>query len=196
MAALSLAMLCMAYLATGTVAAQTGQASDPATVVTAFIAAFNAQDLPATLAFLDPNFQYVSVPGSALPTNEGKGLGKGEFPGPLPFQQVTQSNIHPIDATNVEMDLLFSGGQIPVLPHPFRLHATFTVINGLITRLQDRLSDQTAQDLAALGSAPAAPAQLPNTGESDSSHGEWLLLLGVVCVLAGASAWRLSLSRR
>lgn len=196
MAALSLAMLGMAYLAPGTVAAQTGQASDPAAVVTAFNAAVSAQDLPAALAFLDPNFQYVSGPGSALPTNMGRGLGKGEFPGPPPTQQVTQSNIHPIDATTVEMDLMFNGGQIPVLPHPFRLHATFTVVNGLITRLQDRLSEQTAQDLAALGPAPAAPAQLPKTSESDSIHGVWLLLLGLVCALAGASAWRFSLSRR
>ena len=37
-------------------AAQTGQASDPVAVVTAFDAAVSAQDLPAALALLDPNF--------------------------------------------------------------------------------------------------------------------------------------------
>lgn len=118
---------------------------DPVTVVSAFNAAVSAQDLPAALALLDDTFQYVNGPGSALPTSRKK----GEFPGQPPFQQVTQSNVQLIDPTTVEMDLIFNGGPIPVLPHPFLLHTTFTVKNGLITRLQDRLSRQTAQDLAA-----------------------------------------------
>ena len=129
-----------------TAAAQTSQANDPVAVVTAFNEALNRQDLTAALALLDDNFLYVSGPGSVFPTNRKK----GEFPGQPPFQQITQSNIRPIDASTVEMELTFSGGPIPKLPHPFMLHATFTVNNGLITRLQDRLFDQTAQDLAAL----------------------------------------------
>ena len=84
------------------------------------------------------------------------------------------------------MDLTFSGGPIPKLPYPFLLHSTFTVKNGLITRLQNQLSPQKAQDLAALGPPPAAPTQLPKTGESDSSAMIWLLPLGGVCVLVGA----------
>jgi hypothetical protein len=169
-------------------AAQTGQTSDAVVVVTAFNAAVSAQDLTGALALLDDNFQYVSGPGSALPTN----LKKGEFPKGPPFQQVDQSNIHLIDATTVEMDLTFSGDPIPVLPHPFLLHATFTVKNGLITRLQDRLSPQTAQDLAAL---TPLPAQLPKTSEGDSHIVSWLLALGVVCALVGAlvrRAWLLA----
>lgn len=162
-----------------TVAAQTSQANDPAAVVTAFNEALSRQDLTAALALLDDTFQYVSGPGSALPTTRGK----GEFPGQPPFQQIAQSNIHPIDANTVEMDLTFSGGPIPKLPHPFMLHGTFTVQNGLITRLQDKLSDQTAQDLAALGSPPAAV--LPKTGENDSGALNWLFALGVLCALAG-----------
>ncbi len=74
------------------------------------------------------------------------------------------------------------------------LHATFTVINGLITRLQDRLSAQTVQDLAALAPPPGAPRQLPQTGASDSRAMTWLLTLGVVCALVGAvirRAWLL-----
>jgi hypothetical protein len=168
-------------------AAQTGQASDPVAVVTAFNAAVSAQDLTGALALLDDNFLYVSGPGSALPTN----LKKGEFPKGPPFQQVDQSNIQLIDATTVEMDLTFSGDPIPVLPHPFMLHATFTVKNGLITRLQARLSPQTAQDLAAL---TPPPAQLPKTSEGDSHTVSWLLALGVVCALVGAlvrRAWLL-----
>ena len=172
--------------------AQTGQASDPAAVVTAFNAAVSAQDINGALALLDPNFMYVSGPGSALPTN----LKKGEFPGKPPFQQVKQSNIHPIDATMVEMDLEFIGAPIPTLPHPFLLHATFTVVNGLITRLHDQLSPQTAQDLAALPPPPGAPAQLPKTGESDSHAVLWLLALGILCTLTGAIARRAWLLQR
>jgi hypothetical protein len=168
-----------------TAAAQTNQPNDPVAVVTAFNAAVSRQDRTAALVLLDDDFLYVSGPGSALPRN----LKKGEFPVGPPFQQVAQSNIHLIDATTVEMDLTFSGGPIPSLPHPFVLHATFTVKNGLITRLQDRLSDQTAQDLAALGPAPGALGQLPKTGESDAGAVTWLLALGVLCVLAGAIVW-------
>jgi hypothetical protein len=177
--ALAPALMVVVLIAvTPVAAAQTSQANDPVAVVTAFNAAVSAQDLTGALALLDPDFLYVSGPGSALPTN----LKKGEFPKGPPFQQVDQSNIHLIDATTVEMDLTFSGDPIPVLPHPFMLHATFTVNNGLITRLQDRLSPQTTQDLAAL--APP-PAQLPKTGEGDSHIVSWLLALGILCALAG-----------
>lgn len=188
---LALATIVMAGLMTDTVAAQTSQPNDPAAVVTAFNEAVSRQDLTAALALLDDTFLYVSGPGSALPTNRKK----GEFPGQPPFQQVAQSNIHPIDANTVEMDVTFSGGPIPKLPHPFMLHATFTIKNGLITRLQDRLFDQTAQDLAALGSPPSAPAQLPQTGDGDSRPLLWLLALGVACALAGAIGWRASVRR-
>jgi LPXTG-motif cell wall-anchored protein len=170
-------------------AAQTSQPNDPIAVVTAFNTAVSAQDLTGALALLDPDFLYVSGPGSALPTN----LKKGEFPKGPPFQQVDQSNINLIDATTVEMDLTFSGDPIPQLPHPFMLHATFTVKNGLITRLQDHLSPQTAQDLAAL--APP-PAQLPKTGASDSNDGAVLLALGVVCALASVLMRRTALFQR
>jgi hypothetical protein len=175
-----------------TAAAQGSQASDPVSVVIAFNAAVSAQDLPGALALLDDNFLYVSGPGSALPTN----LKKGEFPNGPPFQQVTESNIHLIDDSTVEMDLTFSGGPIPVLPHPFMLHATFTVKNGLITRLQDRLSDQTMQDLAAVGPPPGAPAQLPSTGESGPDATAWLLALATLCMLTGATIWRFASARR
>ncbi len=188
--------LCGGALASNAVrpmsAAQTGQASDPISVVTAFNAAVSAQDLNGALALLDPDFRYVSGPGSAIPMDQKK----GEFPGKPPFQQVNQSNIHQIDPTTVEMDLTFIGGPIPVLPHPFMLHATFTVINGLITRLQDRLSPQTAQDLAALPPPAGAPARMPNTGESAPSAVIVLLALGLLCVLAGAAVRRAWLLHR
>src|SRR6266540_495544 len=73
--------------------------------------------------------------------------------------------------------------QFPPLPHPFSLHVTYIVKNGLIIQILDRLSPQTAQDLAALASPPA---QLPKTGEGDSHTVSWLIALGVVCALAGA----------
>ena len=179
---LMLVVACMASI--NPAAAQNSQANDPVAVVTAFNEAISRQDLKAALAFLDDNFLYVGGPKSAFPNDRRK----GEFPGQPPFQRVVQSNINPIDANTVEMDLTFTGGPIPPLPHPFMLHATFRVENGLITRLQDRLSDQTAQDLAALGAPPAAV--LPRTGGNDSSAIVWLLALGIVCALAGAMAVR------
>ena len=171
-------VLLSAVTAVASGAAQPAQPTDPVAVVTAFNAAVSAQDLTAALALLDPTFQYVSSPTSALPTDRGK----GEFPGQPPFQQVTESNIQQIDAETVEMDLTFSGGPIPVLAHPFTLHAVFTVKNGLITRLEDQLSPQTAQDLAALGQSAAAV--LPTTGVSDP-HRRGVVVLGVCLALAG-----------
>jgi hypothetical protein len=183
LAALASALMFTVLIAVApTAAAQTSQANDPVAIVKAFNAAVSAQDLTAALALLAPDFRYVGDPG----TPRGTDRKKGDFPGKPPFQQVTESNIHLIDATTVEMDLMFNGGPIPVLPHPFMLHATFTVQNGLITRLQDHLSDQTAQDLAALPPPPSAPSQLPKTGAGDSRRVLWLLVLGVVCILAGA----------
>src|SRR5215212_3761168 len=79
-------------IALASTATQTGQASDPVAVVTAFNAAVSAQDLTGALALLAPDFRYVSGPGSAIPTDQKK----GEFPGKAPFQQVNQSNIHVI----------------------------------------------------------------------------------------------------
>jgi hypothetical protein len=182
---LFLLMLVLTWMASiDLAAAQNSQANDPVAVVTAFNEAISRQDLKAALAFLDDNFLYVGGPKSAFPNDRRK----GEFPGQPPFQQVVQSNINLIDANTVEMDLTFTGGPIPPLPHPFMLHATFRVENGLITRLQDRLSDQTAQDLAALGAS--APAVLPRTGENASPTAVWLLALGIVCALAGAMAVR------
>ncbi len=94
------------------------------------------------------------------------------------------------------MDLEFIGAPIPVLPHPFMLHATFTVVNGLITRLHDQLSPQTAQDVAALPPPAGAPAQLPKTGASDSRAVPGLLALGILCLLTGAMVRRAWLLQR
>lgn len=191
MACLSLTMMLSVWmLRPHSAAAQTGQANDPVAVVTAFNDAISRQDLTAALALLDDDFVYVGGPNSAFPNDRSK----GDFPGQPPFQQVAQSNINLIDANTVEMDLTFTGGPIPPLPHPFMLHAAFRVENGLITRLQDRLSDQTAKDLAALGAPPAAV--LPQTGENDSRAITWLLALGALCILAGAAIGRAAAPRR
>ena len=188
---LPLTMLLAAFFAvTGAAAAPMGQACDPVSIVKAFNAAVSGQDLTGALALLDPDFQYVSGPGSALPTDRKK----GEFPGQPPFQQVAESNIQLIDANTVEMDLTFSGGPIPVLPHPFMLHATFTVENCLITRLEDRLSAQTLQDLAAL--PPGAPGIMTNTGLGNTHGGALLLVLGLFCGLSGMIIRRTALQRR
>lgn len=182
---LALAWMAVAYPA----AAQMKQANDPVAVVTAFNDAISRQDLTAALAYLDDDFLYVGGPNSAFPNDRRK----GEFPGQPPFQRVAQSNINLIDVNTVEMDLTFTGGPIPPLPHPFMLRATFTVENNLITRLQDRISDQTAQDLAALGAPPAAV--LPRTGESDSHALVLLLALGIVCALTGGLTVRAAARR-
>ena len=190
MVCLAITMLLSAFTVVAGAAAQTGQACDPVGIVKALNAAVSRQDLAGALAQLDPDFQYVSGPGSALPTDRKK----GEFPGQPPFQQVAESNIQLIDANTVEMDLTFSGGPIPVLPHPFMLHATFTVENCLITRLEDRLSAQTLQDLAAL--PPGAPAIMPNTGLGNTHGGALLLVLGLFCGLSRMIIRRTALQRR
>lgn len=183
-------VLTIVLLGAHTATAQTSQASDPVAVVTAFNEAISRQDLTAALALLDDDFLYVGGPNSAFPNDRRK----GEFPGQPPFQQVAQSNINVIDANTIAMDLTFSGGPIPPLPRPFLLNATFTVKNGLITRLQDRISEQTAQDLAALGAPPAAV--LPRTGANDSFLQAGLLVLSIICVSAGAGLWRFAAPRQ
>lgn len=161
-----------------TAAAQTGQASDPVAVVKAFNAAINRNDIDAARALLDPAFRKLVGPDSANAQEQNR----DQFP-PVPLPHVDEANAHQIDATTAEMDVTLSGGALPPLPHPFSLHVTYTVKNGLIIQILDRLSPQTAQDLAALASPPA---QLPKTGEGDSHTVSWLIALGIVCALAGA----------
>ncbi len=76
---------------------------------------------------------------------------------------------------------------------PFSLHVTYTVKNGLIIQILDRLSPQTVQDLAALAPPAGAPAQLPKTGESGSNAAVVLLALSLLCALAGALVRRAAL---
>ena len=192
LAMLVLAPLLVACLAATGAMAQTGGQTDPAAVVTAFNAAVTNQDRAGALAYLDPAFRYRSGPGTALPTDRTK----ADFLGPMPWQRIVQENIHPIDANTVEMDITFIGGPIPPLPHPFKLHATFTVENGLITEITDQLSPQTAQDLAALPPPSGAPATMPATGAGDLPRKVLLLVLGLSCGLIGAGFRRTSLRRR
>jgi hypothetical protein len=192
MVGLALAMVLLACMAVaGTAAAQTGQDTDPVAVVKAFNAAINRNDLTGARALLDPAFRKLVGPDSANAQEESK----DQFP-PVPLPHVQEANVHQIDANTVEMDITLSGGALPPLPHPFSLHVTYTVKNGLIIQILDRLSPQTVQDLAALAPPASAPAELPKTGESDPRAVTVLLVLGIVCALAGAAirrAWVLHL---
>jgi len=111
----------------------------------------------------------------------------------VPLPHVDEANAHQIDANTAEMDVTLSGGALPPLPHPFSLHVTYTVKNGLIIQILDRLSPQTVQDLAALAPPAGAPAQLPKTGESGSNAAVVLLALSLLCALAGALVRRAAL---
>jgi len=172
----------------GTAAAQANQATDPIAVVKAFNAAINRNDINAARALLDPAFRKLVGPDSANAQEQNR----EQFP-PVPLPHVDEANAHQIDANTAEMDVTLSGGALPPLPHPFSLHVTYTVKNGLIIQILDRLSPQTVQDLAALAPPAGAPARMPNTGEGDPNAVIVLLTLGLLCALAGAMVRRATL---
>jgi hypothetical protein len=87
------------------------------------------------------------------------------------------------------------------LAHPFprcriRFCITFTVVNGLIMRLQDQRLPQTAQGLAALPTPAGAHTELPITRARDPNAGIVLLVLGTLCALAGGAMRKFSLLHR
>lgn len=188
------AVLAMILVASGgatrTTATSLHAAMAPLDVFQAFISAFNSGDVAQAKALLAPGFRHLSDVG----TPEAGDEGADQFlTPPLPHAEAT--NVHQTGSDTVEADVTISGGNLPPLPHPFTLHSTFTIVNGLIVKTMDVTSPQTIQDLSALGPRPGSLG-MPTTGESSLGAAALLLALGLFCVLSGVALRRAFLLNR
>jgi hypothetical protein len=192
---MSVLALLAACLAVTNTMAQTDPPTDPAAVVHAVNEAINRGDVAAILQLQDPTCRMVVGPHSSNREERTCGVGPGQWPGSPPYPHVELANLRTTGPETAEVDVTLSGGPFPPTPHPITVHATFTVKNGRITRLLDRLSPQSEQELAALPPPPGAPATMPTTGAGDL-HWKVLLVLGLICGLIGTGFRRTSLRRR
>ncbi len=196
LAMLALAPLLAACLAATGAMAQTGAPTDPAAVVKALNDALNRGDPQGVLAFLAPECRKVVGPHSLNREEQTCGVGPGQWPGSPPWPHVELANLRTTGPETAENDVTLSGGNLPPTSHPFTVHATFTVKNGRITQVLDRLSPQLEQELAALAPPSGAPATMPTTGAGDVPGKGVLLVLGLICGLIGTGFRATSLRRR
>ena len=170
------------------VAQAAAQTTNPAAVVSAFTDAYSRGDVARMRELVDPAF--VVVPDPRDPNGH-----EGNFDGFVKnhLVHVTASNIREISSNTAVADLVLSGPEfLRPLPHPFTEQVTFTVNNGRIARMEERVSEQTFKDLQALGPMPG----MPTTGASDLT-GIWALLaVGSLCLLAGLLVRRTPASNR
>ena len=169
------------------VAQAAAQTTNPAAVVSAFTDAYSRGDVARMRELVDPAFVVVPDPRDPNGHEENfDGFVKNHL------VHVTASNIREISSNKAVADLVFSGPEFRPLPHPFTEQVTFTVNNGRIARMEERVSEQTFKDLQALGPMPGMPA----TGASDGPGAWALLATAALCLLAGLLARRIPASNR
>jgi len=154
------------------------QGNDLIATTLAFADAYNAGDGARMRELADPAFEQVSGTGEAL---DLEGFIKTTNTG----VRVTLSNCKLTRTNVVTCDTVLSGGPIPPLPHPWTEISMLTFANGKILRLDETLSDQTAQELQAFAGANSQ-AGMPSTGASDLSTPRLALFLGLLLVGVGA----------
>src|SRR5205085_5537277 len=125
-------------------------------VARAFADAYNKGDVAALRTLVAPGTRFVFDPGTPF----AQDLSFEDFTKP-PLVHVTIENSQQPAPDTVVADIILSGDAIPPLPHPFRATTTFKIANGQITNFLEITSQQTLQDLAALGPQPG----MPRTGQ-------------------------------
>lgn len=154
----------------------------------AFADAYNVGDTEKMRQLADPAFQQVGGTGEALDLD---GFANSTSTG----VRVTLSNCQLTRPDVVSCDTVLSGGPIPPLAHPWTETSVLTFANGKVLRLDETLSDQTAQDLQAFIAASPPPGGMPTTGVADLSIPLLALLLGLSLVMNGVLVRRTT-SRR
>ncbi|MEO6458775.1 MAG: hypothetical protein ABIO92_10980 [Chloroflexia bacterium] len=154
-------------------AAPVRQGEDLVASSMAFADAYNAGDTAKMRQLADPAFQQVGGTGEKLDLN---GFANSTSSG----VRVTLSNCKLTGPNVVSCDTVLSGGPIPPLAHPWTETSVLTFANGKITRLDETLSAQTAQDLQAL----AAPG-MPSTGTADPASPLVAILMALLLIACG-----------
>jgi hypothetical protein len=171
------------------------QGSDPISVVNAMSEAFNNQDVAKLKDLLDPSFldTVENAPPGAPPDFFAPNNRDAFIAASQAGIRVTQGTCKLTAPDTVVCDTSLAGGPLPPLPHGFNEVSTATVVNGKVTRLSEKLSDQTYQELAALlaGGQPG----MPTTGSADTTLPLFVLTLGLLSLAAGFLARRAQMSR-
>jgi hypothetical protein len=160
----------------GSAAAHPTPQTDLAGIVQQFVAAFNAGDTATLRMLLDPAYQDVitnwppaAPPQLTAPSGRDAALQQAS----RRLVQAAAANCGISGADRVQCDITLSGGPAAALAHPYTETAVFTIANGKIVRDEERLSDTTRDDFAALF-AHQQPG-MPTTGAPDGATGSGLL---------------------
>ncbi len=181
---LALAFGLMGLLGTARVAS--AQFSEAEQVVRAFIDAINAGDAEAMRALVAPGTTFKWNGDTSFDSPYESEATLEEFIGSVEGVTMTINSIMSADDTAVEMEVTLSGDPVPPLAHPYVVVIRSTVKDGLITNFEERLSEQTAEDL--ISESPTAG--MPTTGTSDMGLIALGLALGLLSLTMGVLARR------
>ncbi len=152
----------------------------------AFGNAYNTRDTAGLRAMSDPSMEDVShwgPPDQQVTTRDAFINGSPQGP------HVSLTNCKQSDANTVSCDATLSAGPLPTLAHPFTETNTLTFRNGKVLRIDEYLSDQTAQELAAFTAANPQPG-MPSTGSGDAGLPLAGLAAGLLLLSSGLAARR------
>ncbi len=146
--------------------------ADLSTTMTTFMDAYKRQDVSTMRALTTADFAFVQDRYFGGTTLDFAGF-IGYPPATAQITQIQQTG----PATLV-VKFIFSGDNLPALPHPFVDQVTFTFRDGQIACMVEQVGLQTLQDLVAAGVIPPLPG-MPRTGSGEAWSMWWALGLAV-----------------
>ncbi len=167
------------FLGVLTARAASAQATSPADVLRAFIAASNKGDTAAMRALADPAFALIE--DKHRPNAHTESF--AEFTAP-PLGQSTLNSVQQTAPDTVLIDVTLTGPKVPPIGVPFRDTFTVTVANGLVVQMVETIPTSTLDALKALAAGPGSQPGMPKTGNGNATG--LIQIIALLGLLAGA----------